>query len=371
MPVRPTAAQVAPAPGTYAKERDLSALADALSCWLEPRVGSPVSISGLSHPIGAGISNETIFFDATWAGESGAHTDSLVLRIHPDKFQIFLEPSFDVQVKVLRALEAGGRVAVPTVRWFEEDSAVLGRPFFVMDRMKGRVPVSNPNFNATGWLHDSRPDQQRHLWESAMEQLCRIAEVPVETVPFVDKPHWGRSGLEQQFAYWERSLQWACDGQPPAALSHALERLRGTFPQHEDNSLSWGDARIGNMMFDDNYNVLGVMDWEGVSLGGAVQDLAWWLFVDDVYSRGSGLARLEGLGSREETIYFWENRLQRHADFLLWHEAFAALKTSILSTRIEAAARGTSLNIPASATSPVSPRLLELVDADIASRDAR
>jgi aminoglycoside phosphotransferase (APT) family kinase protein len=365
------AAPAVPATGTYAKERDLPALAQALTTWLEPRVGGPTEVAGLSYPTGAGISNETIFFDAIWSDEDGRHEKSLVLRIHPDKFQIFLEPDFDLQVQILRTLAGGGHVTVPNVRWFEQDDSVLGRPFFVMDRMLGRVPVSNPNYNAIGWLHDAEPAQRRHLWRAAMEQLCRIAEVPVESVSFLHKPHWGKSGLEQQFAYWESSLGWACGNEPPAVLVDALERLRDTFPENTDDALSWGDARIGNMMFDAEFNVLGVMDWEGVSLGGAVQDLAWWLVIDDIYSRGSGYPLLEGMGSREETIDFWEDRLRRDADYLAWHEAFVAFKTSILSSRIQEASKGTSLDVPMNKRSAVHPRMVELLEVDLTTKRTR
>ena len=34
------------------------------------------------------------------------------------------------------------------------------------------------------------------------------------------------------------------------------------------------------MMFADDFTVAGVMDWEQLSLGGALLDIGWWLFFD-------------------------------------------------------------------------------------------
>ena len=52
--------------------------------------------------------------------------------------------------------------------------------------------------------------------------------------------------------------------------------------------LSWGDARIGNMMFGDDLAVNGVLDWEMVGLGSPDIELGWWLFILRHHTEGIG-----------------------------------------------------------------------------------
>jgi aminoglycoside phosphotransferase (APT) family kinase protein len=127
--------------------------------------------------------------------------------------------------------------------------------------------------------------------------------------------------------------------------------------------LSWGDSRIGNMMFGDDFRIVGVMDWEQASLAGPMSDLGWWLFFDDVHSIDYGLPRLEGLGTRQETIDLWQELTGLRAEDLLWHEVFAGLKTGLLSLHTLR-----SLELPDVDGPPVSPflrRACRLIDIDV------
>ena len=41
--------------------------------------------------------------------------------------------------------------------------------------------------------------------------------------------------------------------------------------------LCWGDARMSNVIFHDDGNIVGVLDWEQACLCPAEADFAWWL----------------------------------------------------------------------------------------------
>jgi aminoglycoside phosphotransferase (APT) family kinase protein len=75
------------------------------------------------------------------------------------------------------------------------------------------------------------------------------------------------------------------------------------------------------------------MDWEQVSLGGSMHDLGWWLLFDDFHSIDHGIPRLDGLGDREETLAFWEDRTGRSARDVHWYEVYAGWKVSAISMR--------------------------------------
>jgi aminoglycoside phosphotransferase (APT) family kinase protein len=316
---------------SFAKGRDLDEATAVVQPWLAEHLGvAAVEISGLSYPK-AGFSNETILFEAKW-DDNGAQTADLVLRVAPrTDYQMFYQPRFRMQFDLLSSLHRLGTVRVPEPLWYEADDAFLGQPFFVMRRMHGNVPVSLPVYNQVGFLFDASPEQRRTAWLSAMTQLTAIHRVPVAEVTFVDQPERGATGITQQLSYWREFCEWSLGEQAPAPLREAYDVLEKSAPSGHTDGLSWGDARIGNMMFGSDFEVLGVMDWEQASLAGGEADLGWWLMFDDIHSTEGGLPRLEGLGGREETIELWESATGLRATSLNWHEAFAGIKASTLA----------------------------------------
>ncbi len=319
----------------FSKGRDLDAAATVLRPWLADRLGvADVEVGALVYPRGAGVSNETILFNARWsAGPTGPGRAELVLRGAPaPDYQLFLDPGFRMQYDLLAALGRSGSVRVPEVLWFEADPAILGQPFFVMRRLRGRVPVSMPVYNASGWLSEATPAQRRTAWESAMGQLAAIHRVPLDDVRLVDRSEPGVTGVEGQLDYWTRFASWALGDDGPVVLTTLFDWLADHVPVEPDG-LSWGDARIGNMMFGDDFEVVGVMDWEQASLAGPTADLGWWLFFDEIHSVDQGLARLDGLGTRSETSDRWEELTGRRVGDLLWHEVFAGCKAGLLAMR--------------------------------------
>ena len=58
--------------------------------------------------------------------------------------------------------------------------------------------------------------------------------------------------------------------------------------------------------------------------------------LDEHHSTKQGVTRLEGLGTRDETIDFWEQRVGRPVDRedLHWHEVFAAFKLMVIGRRV-------------------------------------
>ncbi|NUU26348.1 MAG: phosphotransferase family protein [Streptomycetaceae bacterium] len=317
----------------FAKGRDLDAAAAALRPWLADRLGTAdVQVSGMVYPQGAGVSNETILFEA----RAGGRTEEFVLRVSPaPEHQMFLDPRFKMQYDILTALRRLGTVRVPEALWYEDDAAVLGRPFYLMRRMRGRVPVSMPVYNSSGWLVEATPAQRRIFWESAVEQLAAIHRVPVADVAFIDRPEHGAAGDGQQLAYWSSFAGWALEDDIPDTVLTLFDWLHAHRPARSTPGLSWGDARVGNMMVGDDFRIVGVMDWEQANLGGPVADLGWWLFFDHIHSAAQDVPRLDGLGGRQETIDLWQDLTGRHienlSDNLHWQEVFAALKAGLLA----------------------------------------
>ena len=79
--------------------RDLAELAGALSGWLAQKMpgASDMVIDNLDYPRGAGMSHETILFDAHWREGGEAKSQGMVVRIKPEKKTVFPDNLFDEQ----------------------------------------------------------------------------------------------------------------------------------------------------------------------------------------------------------------------------------------------------------------------------------
>jgi aminoglycoside phosphotransferase (APT) family kinase protein len=325
--------------------RDLDHLAGQISRWLAAVLPAAdnVQAGNLSYPKGAGQSHETILFDARWTEASRPREQGLVVRIKPTSFTMFPDDLFDRQYRILETLHRQGNVRVAGVLGFEPDPAILGAPFFVMEKIHGRVAVSIPPYAQSGWVVEATPAQRARMWEAGVRQLAAIQKTPLASVDFLAGPPHARSGLAQEWDKYRRFIAWVSQDRRWPPLEAALERLERSWPKNQPKGMVWGDARIGNMMFDDDYQVAAVVDWEQPSLGGALQDLAWWLVNSRMmHCDADGRPRLEGFGDREATIALWRDVTGIPTDDLEWYEDFSDLKYACLGIRM-ASLRGAAL----------------------------
>jgi aminoglycoside phosphotransferase (APT) family kinase protein len=315
-------------------QRDPDVTRKVLADWFERQVpeARDVEISELKVPEESGFSNETLMADVRWHEQDGARRDSIVVRVKPTGYKVFLEADFEQQWRLLSLLDKETDVPVPPMLWFEQDESVLGAPFFVMRKVNGRAAPDNPNYNTAGWLYDAPPAQREKAWRGAVEALVRVHRVPTEQVAFLSKPELGETGFDQIFNYWGRSFEWAARGKPQPIAEAAWEWLNANMPASRPTALSWGDCRVANVLFDPQGDVAAVVDWEMLSLGGHEMDLGWWLFLDDFHSYE--VPRLEGLGSKADTVALWEEGTGEKATDLHWYEVFAGFRFAVIMMRL-------------------------------------
>lgn len=312
--------------------RDLDELATLLAGWLQTRMpqARDIAIANLAYPFGAGMSHETILFDADWTENGAGKRQGMVVRIKPTEHLMYQDDQFAEQYALMQAMHDSGLVRVAQTFWLEEDPSILGAPFFVMEKRVGKVAVSFPPYSREGWLFDALPAQRRSAWEDSVRQLASIQRVPVASVPFLVGRD-GLQGFEQEWDRWRRYRQWVVPNGPLPFVDRLWAHLEATRPANRPDGIVWGDARLGNMMIGPDFKVAAVMDWEAPSLGGALHDLAWWIFSDHLQTVGNGVPRLDGMGSREETIALWEEVSGKSAADIEWYETFAGFKMCCLA----------------------------------------
>jgi aminoglycoside phosphotransferase (APT) family kinase protein len=297
---------------------------------------SDVRVGELAGPEATGFSSDTLMFDVSFrTSRAGEQALGLVARILPQRMFLFPEYDLPAQFRILRALEPT-EIAVPTAYWEEPSGDVIGAPFYLMGRVEGRIPADNPPYNAAGWVTELSPEDRAAMWRSYLETLValRALDPTALGLGFLAKPELGDTPLAQELAYYENYLEWIYGDREHPTVSRSLPWLLANKPREAAApSLSWGDARIGNMIFRDN-RCVAVLDWEMARLGDPMMDLAWGLFLDRYHTEGNGIERLPGFPTREETIALYEALAGERVRDIEYYELLAGMRFSVILTRL-------------------------------------
>lgn len=321
---------------------DVAVLESRLNDWIRACLDNPAArISGLRRPGTSGFSNDTLLARLSSTGDS-ADDRQIVIRVAPpvDANQIF--PFYDIpkQFDIMQMLGQHTGVPVPGVLWKEEDRNVLGEVFYVMEHIEGQIPADNPPYTVEGFVVDASPEERRAMWLNGIDAMVHLHKQDYKAagLGFLEWPDRNRSPIAQHLEYYEHYLHWAARGRPQPVAEAALAWLKAHMPEDEPLAISWGDARMGNLIFKGT-EVQAILDWEMAVLGSPEMDLGWWLFVDKTTMRGNGMPdwsrpRLDGLPSHEETIAHFEKQLGHQVKHLRFYEIFAGFRFACVYIRI-------------------------------------
>ena len=275
-----------------------------------------------ASPIGEGHSNVTYLI------ERGS--EEMVLRRPP---RPPLPPSaHDVlrEARLLRALESTP-ARVPRVLAVCDDPAVIGCPFYVMERVEGEVIVST----VPGAL-------------DTLAEHSAIGRELIEALVEIHAVDWRAAGLEgfgKPTGYLERQLRrfgglWELN---KTREIEAMERVAGWLSEHIPSSgpstIVHGDYRLGNTMFSarDPARLVAVLDWEMATIGDPLADLGYlcmmWTERDDpelgMREHLGRLTREEGFPTRAELIELYEQRSGRSMSDIRWYTTLALWKMAV------------------------------------------
>jgi aminoglycoside phosphotransferase (APT) family kinase protein len=174
------------------------------------------------------------------------------------------------EFKVMHAL-AGTDVPVPQMHVLCEDEAIIGRAFYVMQFMDGRVLWDQA-------LPALSTAERSAVYSEMNRVIAALHSVDVAAVGLAD---YGKPGnyFERQIGRWSKQYL-ASITQPIEAMDELIAWLPQHIPaQALDNSLCsvvHGDFRLDNLMFHKTeLRAIAVLDWELSTLGHPLADFSY------------------------------------------------------------------------------------------------
>ncbi|HEX4933278.1 MAG TPA: phosphotransferase family protein, partial [Gemmatimonadaceae bacterium] len=287
--------------------------------------GAPIRVS--QYPRG--------FSNLTYLVECGDR--AFVLRRPP--FGIGKGVAHDV-VREARLLEALGTAyaKVPRILAICDDPAVLGAPFYLMER-------------ATGIILRDRLPPGLALDAAAMR---RVSEAVVDTLADIHAVDYASAGLaslgnpagyvERQVAGWTRRFEAARTGDQPH-VERIATWLAAARPAEEGAALVHNDFKFDNLVLapDDPARIVAVLDWEMATIGDPFMDLgttlAYWVEATDpplLRALGLGVTALPGTLTRAEVLARYEAATGRHVAHPVFYYAFGLFKVAVIAQQIHA-----------------------------------
>jgi aminoglycoside phosphotransferase (APT) family kinase protein len=299
--------------------------AEALTSYLRERFPELATEELTLERHKAGHSNETFFVRF-------GHRD-LVLRRPPRG--AFLPTAHDVsrEYRVLSALGDRG-VRAPRPALFCDDTAVIGAPFYLMERIDGSVIRDALPEGFGGDINARRP-----IGDELVDALVELHSID-----------WKQAGLEgfgKPVGYLDRQVRrWKGQLDLTQPLTRSIPELLAVgdwlgehIPDPGNVTIVHGDYKLDNVVFasDPPARLLAILDWEMSTIGDPLADLGWmlsfWREPDDPIEFAmdeQAVTRLPGFATRAELVERYRERSGRDVPDLTFYMALAVWKLAIL-----------------------------------------
>ncbi len=293
---------------------------------------------------------------------------SYVMRSKPGPAAKLLPSAhaIDREFRVMAALHDTD-VPVAQMHLLCEDEAIIGRAFYVMEFVDGRVLWNQA-------LPDCMPAERGAIYDEMNRVIAALHTVDVPTVGLAD---YGKPGnyFERQIGRWSKQYLASVTGPNPA-----MDKLLGWLPAHipasardeSQVSIVHGDYRLDNLIFDRAQpRITAVLDWELSTIGHPLADFSYhcmsWHIPAGVFRGIAGLDHAAlGIPSERDYVRRYCERTDRaDVDAVMadwnFYLAYNLFRLSAIAQGIaKRVVDGTAASSQARATGDAAPQLAHL-----------
>ena len=167
---------------------------------------------------------------------------------------------------VMRALASQG-IPVPWTLLLVEDESVIGRAFYLMEHVEGRIFWEQS-------LPGASVAERTAIYDEMNRIIARLHTVDIERAGLSD---YGKAGnyFARQIGRWSRQYRAS-----ETAKVDAMDRLIDWLPEHipagDETTVVHGDYRMDNLVFHPTEpRIVAILDWELSTLGHPLADFSY------------------------------------------------------------------------------------------------
>ena len=254
--------------------------------------------------------------------ERDARIESLVIRLSPRGVRRSGNTDVARQVPLLRVLRDHG-FPVPAIRHAGEDDAWFDTAYVMFERLPGRAFIvwdPHPSF-------DRSAGAVAPLWRNAVRALARVHAFDWKT----HLPDWERpTPIEGEVQRWDSILEKAAEPEWQAMGERVRERLLAAPPPPSPVGLLYGDCQPGNILYTEDGEISGLLDWELSAIGAQDYDLGWLVMIGDRKSFHPSWCPVNPL-EPEELVAEYESAAGRRCEGVAWYRALAGYRMGVVT----------------------------------------
>lgn len=239
------------------------------------------------------------------------------------------------EYQVLRALH--GHFPVPQPLAYCEDAALIGAPFYVMEKLCGVILRRDPPRGLS-----YAPAQARQLCLNLIDTLIRLHGLDYRAL--------GLGALGKPEGYVERQVSGWCERFEKAWTDDVpkCESLMAWLKRHRPDDaprpgIIHNDYRFDNVVLDpsDNLTITGVLDWEMCTVGDPLMDLgsslAYWVQPGDpppMQAVRMQPSNLPGMLTRDEIVRYYGEKTGRDIPNYDFYYVFGLFRLAVIAQQI-------------------------------------
>lgn len=238
------------------------------------------------------------------------------------------------EFRILEALQKAGYSKIPKPMLCCEDEAVIGAPFFLMEKVDGlilrnKMPEDDPL--------DS--DYFRKLSTNSLDILLELHQLELEKSGLIQlgKPE---GYVQRQIEGWSKRYVNA-KTDDLKEMERVSEWLNSNLPNKENTGFIHNDFKYDNLVLSgtDNPEIKAVLDWEMATVGDPLMDLgtslAYWAEEGDLQiMKMFNLTYPAGNMTRAEVIAYYSSKSNLDLENILFYYAFGLFKVGVIAQQI-------------------------------------
>jgi len=274
------------------------------------------------------------------------HSNLTYLLVTGDREFVLRRPPFGRKAKTAHDMGREYRVLkalrplfpyCPEALAYTEDEAILGCPFYVMERLKGIILRKEPPTGMSLAAGDAR-----RLCERLLDVFVELHRVDYRGS---DLENLGRPEgyVRRQVTGWSERYRAARTSDAPD-FEEVMAWLQERMPaDHPASAVIHNDYRFDNVVLapEDPLRIIGVLDWEMATIGDPLMDLggalAYWIDREDPQEMQAIRlvpTHLEGMMTRSEVAAYYCARMGFSGDNMDFYYTFGLFRLAVIAQQI-------------------------------------